>query len=71
MKYLALAATSLLSISLIARQNAPEIRFHAQADFFKLPPDLYFGEAAGVAVKLAGFFAGRESMQRVGKRPVC
>ncbi|HEV2134344.1 MAG TPA: peptidyl-alpha-hydroxyglycine alpha-amidating lyase family protein [Terracidiphilus sp.] len=54
MKYLALAAICLLSIPLVAQQTVPEIRFQAQTDFFKLPPDLYFGEAAGVAVNSKG-----------------
>ena len=37
-----------------AQQSAPQIKFHAQTDFFKLPADLYFGEAAGVAVNSKG-----------------
>src|SRR5213080_2941463 len=31
-------------------QEPPEIRFHSAPDFLQLPPDLYLGEAAGVAV---------------------
>ena len=31
-------------------QQPPEIRFHSVADFLKLPPDIYLGEATGVAV---------------------
>ena len=54
MKVLALAAVFCLPIQLLAEQSAPEIKFHAQTDFFKLPPDLYFGEAAGVAVNSKG-----------------
>ena len=54
MKCLALAAVFCLPIHLFAQQSAPEIKFHAQTDFFKLPPDLYFGEAAGVAVNSKG-----------------
>ena len=54
MKYFALAAIFFLSIPLIAQEAVPEIRFRAQADFFKLPPDMYFGEAAGVAVNSKG-----------------
>ena len=46
MKRLALAAIFCLPLHLFAQQSAPEIEFHAQTDFFKLPPDLYFGEAA-------------------------
>ncbi len=54
MKRLALAAILCLPALQLAQQPAPEIRFHAQTDFFKLPPDLYFGEAAGVAVNSKG-----------------
>src|ERR1700684_1250173 len=54
MKRLALAAILCLSIHMIAQQSVPEIRFQAQTDFFKLPPDLYFGEVAGVAVNSKG-----------------
>ncbi|HEY1895315.1 MAG TPA: peptidyl-alpha-hydroxyglycine alpha-amidating lyase family protein [Terracidiphilus sp.] len=54
MKCLALAAVFCLSIPLLAQPSVPEIRFHAQTDFFQLPPDLYFGEAAGVAVNSKG-----------------
>jgi DNA-binding beta-propeller fold protein YncE len=31
-------------------QQPPEIRYHADAEFLKLPADFYFGEVAGVAV---------------------
>ena len=31
-------------------QEPPEIRFHSAPDFLQLPPDLYLGEATGVAV---------------------
>jgi hypothetical protein len=54
MKFLALAAVLLLPAPLFSQQSAPEIRFHAQTDFFQLPPDLYFGEVAGVAVNSKG-----------------
>src|SRR6202051_4767960 len=54
MKGLALAAVFCLPIQLFAQQSVPEIKFHAQTDFFKLAPDLYFGEAAGVAVNSRG-----------------
>src|SRR5262249_35706152 len=54
MKRLALAALFCLPIQVLAQQSAPEIKFHAQTDFFKLPPNLYFGEAAGVAVNSKG-----------------
>ena len=41
----------LVAVSLFAQQ-APvaEIRYRSVPDFLKLPPDLYFGEVAGVAV---------------------
>src|SRR6204780_612076 len=51
---IALAAVFCLPIQMIAQPSVPEIRFHAQTDFFKLPPNLYFGEAAGVAVNSKG-----------------
>src|SRR5580693_301909 len=55
MKRLALAAVLLcLPIRMLAQQPVPEIKFHAQTDFLKLPPDVYFGEAAGVAVNSSG-----------------
>ena len=41
----------LVAASLFAQQSpVPEIRYRSVPDFFKLPPDLYFGEVAGVAV---------------------
>jgi len=51
---IALAAVFCLPIQMIAHHSASEIKFHAQTDFFKLPPELYFGEAAGVAVNSKG-----------------
>ena len=51
---IALAAMFCLPIPLIAQTSVPEIKFHADTDFFKLPPDLYFGEVAGVAVNSKG-----------------
>jgi hypothetical protein len=35
-------------------QTAPTIPFDSVPDFLKLPPDVYFGEAAGVAVNSKG-----------------
>jgi len=35
-------------------QQPPEIRFHSVPDFLKLPPDIYLGEATGVAVNSKG-----------------
>ena len=49
MKIFALAVVLCLPIEMPAQQTVPQIKFKAQTDFFKLPPDTYFGEAAGVA----------------------
>src|SRR5882757_2668907 len=46
--FLLLAATPLLA------QQPPEIRFQSVPNFLKLPPDLYLGEATGVAVNSKG-----------------
>jgi len=54
MKCLVLAAVIFLPIQMFAQQSVAQINFHAQTDFFKLPPDLYFGEVAGVAVNSKG-----------------
>src|SRR6201981_3167023 len=54
MKCLALSAVFCVPLALRAQAQVPEIRFHAQTDFFQLPPDLYFGEVAGVAVNSKG-----------------
>ena len=35
-------------------QQPPEILFHSVPDFLKLPPDIYLGEATGVAVNSKG-----------------
>jgi len=43
----------LLSGSLLA-QHPPELRYQSVPDFLKLPPDLYLGEVAGVAVSSKG-----------------
>ncbi len=43
----------MLSGSLFAQQP-PEIRYQSVPDFLKLPPDLYLGEVAGVAVNSKG-----------------
>src|SRR5271156_4776631 len=43
-----------LSSTRLSAQQPPEIRYHAVPDFLKLPPDLYFGEVAGVAVNSKG-----------------
>src|SRR5579864_7436025 len=40
----------LLSTSAIAQQSPPQIRYQSVPDFLKLPPGIYLGEVAGVAV---------------------
>ena len=54
MQWLACAMAFWLPALIPAQPPAPEIKFHAQTDFFKLPPNLYFGEVAGVAVNSKG-----------------
>lgn len=54
MKSVAFALVLCASCPSFAQQSVPEIKFRAQMDFFKLPPDVYFGEAAGVAVNSKG-----------------
>src|SRR5215831_1655878 len=54
MKSLAILLAIGVPIPLLAQQPVPEIKVSAQTDFFKLPPDVYFGEAAGVAVNSKG-----------------
>jgi len=46
----AIVALTLLASLLLAQTEPPQIPFDAVPDFLKLPPDLYLGEAAGVAV---------------------
>jgi len=48
-----LALGFLLSVSVFA-QNPPRIPYQSVPDFLKLPPDMYFGEVAGVAVNSKG-----------------
>jgi len=43
----------LLSVSLFAQQP-PKIQYQSVPDFLKLPPDIYSGEVAGVAVNSQG-----------------
>jgi hypothetical protein len=55
MKKSMLALAFLLAASpLTAQTSAPEIAFDANIDFLKLPPNMYLGEAAGVAVNSKG-----------------
>ncbi|HEX4772995.1 MAG TPA: peptidyl-alpha-hydroxyglycine alpha-amidating lyase family protein [Bryobacteraceae bacterium] len=44
----------LLSFPLYAQNSVPEIPYDSVSDFFKLPPDMNFGEVAGVAVNSKG-----------------
>jgi hypothetical protein len=50
----ALGTLVLLSSPVMAQQSVPEIPFESIPDPLKLPPDLYFGEATGVAVNSKG-----------------
>lgn len=50
----ALGMLILLSAPVTAQQSVPEIPFESIPDPLRLPPDLYFGEATGVAVNSKG-----------------
>lgn len=50
----ALLAVLVLAAIDAPAQSVPAIRFDATVDFLKLPPDLYLGEVAGVAVNSKG-----------------
>ena len=50
----ALGTLVLLSSPVMAQQSVPEIPFELIPDPLRLPPDLYFGEATGVAVNSKG-----------------
>ncbi|MGB7282661.1 MAG: peptidyl-alpha-hydroxyglycine alpha-amidating lyase family protein [Candidatus Acidiferrum sp.] len=43
-----------LAVGADLAQEPPEIPYHSVPDFLKLPPDVYLGEAAGVAVNSKG-----------------
>jgi hypothetical protein len=47
-------AAPLLAQSKAKATNVPEIPYESVANFFKLPPDLYFGEGIGVATNSKG-----------------
>jgi DNA-binding beta-propeller fold protein YncE len=49
-----LLALALLGATPLFAQQVPEIRFQSVTNFLKLPPDLYLGEATGVAVNSKG-----------------
>ncbi|PYT57631.1 MAG: 6-bladed beta-propeller [Acidobacteria bacterium] len=44
----------LLAATPVFAQQPPEIRYHSVPDFLRLPPDIYLGEATGVAVNSKG-----------------
>ena len=50
----ALVVFALLLVAPALAQQPPELRYRAVPDFLKLPPDLYLGEVAGVAVNSKG-----------------
>ncbi len=54
MKSFVVVLLLLLSSVLYAQQSVPDIPFDSVPNFFKLPPDLHFGEASGVAVNSKG-----------------
>lgn len=47
-------AIALLSAGLLNAQQGQEIHFNGNINFLKLPPDIYLGEAAGVATNSKG-----------------
>src|SRR4030095_9440408 len=49
MKPIVIALFLALSPALFAQQAVPEIPYDSVPNFFKLPPDMHFGEVAGVA----------------------
>lgn len=53
MRRLTLVLWCLLGVPLFAQQP-PEIQYRSVPDFLKLPPDIYLGEVAGVAVNSKG-----------------
>lgn len=56
MRYSAILVLVFLASPPLAQQpQAPEIPYRSVPDFFKLPPDIYLGEAVGVAVNSKGY----------------
>src|SRR5207253_9893213 len=53
-KKIALAAMMLMNVTAFTQQSVPEIPYESVPNFFKLPPDINFGEGAGVAVNSKG-----------------
>ena len=54
MKYSCIALALLAVAPAFAQEAPPEIPFDSTPNFFKLPPDLFLGEASGVAVNSKG-----------------
>ncbi len=55
MRYLLVSMLLLVSLSAFSQKAAvPVIEYTSVPNFFQLPPDIYFGEAAGVAVNSKG-----------------
>jgi len=54
MRTFLLTVCVVLAAPLSAQQNVPALQFESAPDFFKLPPDLNFGEVSGVAVDSKG-----------------
>jgi DNA-binding beta-propeller fold protein YncE len=54
MKHFLIISALLFVTPALAQQQPPEIRFQSVPDFLKLPPDLYLGEATGVALNSKG-----------------
>jgi DNA-binding beta-propeller fold protein YncE len=54
MKYSSIALALLAVAPAFAQEAPPEIPFDSTPNFFKLPPDLFLGEASGVAVNSKG-----------------
>jgi NHL repeat len=55
MKFLSYLAVAVLSTAAFAQQvRVPEIPYQSVPNFLKLPPDIYLGEVAGVAVNSKG-----------------
>ena len=65
---LILTSTAALAQQQPSPQTAPTIPFDSVPDFLKLPPDVYLGEAAGVAVNSKGhvFVFSRGNNERSG-----
>ena len=54
MKYWLVGLAMLLASAASAQQSVPQIPYESVPNLLKLPPDMYLGEAAGVAVNSKG-----------------